>query len=107
MNQRMDAVFATGRADLGIQYCPSRIQALAAPAPTPEEEQQESTRHFEALLTLAAAANELESLEVAGGETGTPGGLGGESRLSVYGTCMLTNIVSNWPSKFVYSSLKM
>jgi hypothetical protein len=59
MNQRL-AAWQDGRPQLGVQYCPTRLQA-GLPVPVSlEEEMEENKRYFEALLEAAAAAEARE-----------------------------------------------
>jgi hypothetical protein len=56
MNQRLEEVWRSGRPQLGIQYCPTRIQAASAIPVSYQEELAENDRQFDHLLVLAAAA---------------------------------------------------
>jgi hypothetical protein len=60
MNQRLDDAWSNGRPQLGIQYCPTRIQAAAAVPVSFEEELAENSRQLNHLLVLAEAAEAQE-----------------------------------------------
>lgn len=56
MNQRLEEAYRNGRPQLGIQYCPTRIQTASAIPVSYQEELAENNRQFDHLLVLAAAA---------------------------------------------------
>jgi hypothetical protein len=86
LNHRLAAAIAAGLPELGTQYCPTKLQEIAIPPLSPDEEAQENGRQLERLLALAdAASGQLESEETAANTSGAGSQSAGTS--IIHGMC--------------------